>query len=273
MPTITDSFGFLPINRVIEFDDAAFQPLAGLDETIAAVSANPDEGRRSDRAAHLYKLPLSHTVTLHATPLSSNFRRDDGAFLVHFLGHMFCYRLQFENWWHDGRTPMHGRRWSVLRQSEERRILSTAYSRWRAWQETERTRFTNLLYMHVRSFSYEWDWERFTLRYMVFDGCYKTATALGLRVDRVTHEVRLHAMLSHFQMPEDPAIVSRLVKLRNDLFHEALWDGSQPGTGSREGFSQADNLWRINDRLLFALAGYDGPYLSSAWWNIGQALI
>ncbi len=185
---------------------------------------------------------------------------------------MFCYRLQFEDWWHDARTPMHGRRWSVLRQSEER-LLSKAYSTWRKWQETERTRFTNLLYMHIRSFSYEWDWERFTLRYMVFDGCYKMARALGHLPTKVGHRGRLDAMFSWVGMPTDAAVVGKIVDLRNALFHEALWDSGQPGVGSRTGFKHADDLWRINDRLLFALAGYDGPYLSSAWWNIGQALI
>lgn len=297
---ITDSFGFLPVNRLIKFDEGSFAPLVDLAAKIKAVTAatHPDghyyppqqvtvsqrmvpqadapdsekEVPGSRRAAFLYKLPTSHTVTLDAAPVGSDFRMGDGAFLIYFLGHMFCYRLQFKDWWHDARLPMQGRQWSLLRQSDERAILSTAYHTWKTWPEAERVRFTNLLYMHVRSFSYEWDWERFTLRYMVFDGCYRTAQALDLVAD-VGHKRGMEAMLRHFEMPTDPVIVKKLVDLRNDLFHEALWDRGQPGTASREGFALADSLWRINDRFLFALTGYRGPYLTIPWWDIGQALM
>ena len=94
------------------------------------------------------------------------------------LGHLFSYRLQFEDWWFESRVLMHGRRSSFLPPLKESSLISEAYRVWRAWPHDERVRFTNLLYMHVRSFTYRWDWEQFTVRYMVFDGCYKMAVAL-----------------------------------------------------------------------------------------------
>jgi len=80
-------------------------------------------------------------------------------------------------------------------------------------------------------------------------------------------------MLSAHLLAADAGRIAEIVSLRNDLFHEVLWDRTSPGTGSRAGFAHADNLWRINDRLLFAVAGYRGPYLSFPWWNIGRPLM
>lgn len=195
----SDRFGFLPIKRVIEFDGGRLDPLHDYDESLTEVEAHIHAdgvvfpplvwnqsvfpARRDTasnlRPALLYRLPASHSLTVTAPFQTSNFRQQDGGFLIHFVGHMFSYRLQFHDWWHDGIVPMLGRRWSVLPERRESSLLSTAYQSWKTWPEAERVRFTNLLYTHVRSFSYEWDWERFAIRYMIFDGCYRTAVALG----------------------------------------------------------------------------------------------
>jgi hypothetical protein len=125
--------------------------------------------------------------------------------------------------------------------------------------------------MHVRSTSYEWDWERFTINYMVFDGCYKTAEALKLVTPAKQHSDRFDTLFQWLNLPQNSDVTAALAASRNQLFHETLWNRQQPGIGSREGYIQADHLSRINDRLLFALANYRGPYLSTPWWGIGQA--
>jgi len=168
---------------------------------------------------------------------------------------------------------MFPRRWRFpLAGDLESRLLSDAYRAWRGWPSRERVRFTNLLYMHVRSATYEWDWERFAVNYVVLDGCYKMAFRLHFVPEIKRHRARLAGMLQAFGMPLH-ADAAKIVDFRNDLFHESLWDGGQPGAGSRTGPKYADYLSRINDRLLFALAGYSGPYLSSEWWGIGPAPI
>ena len=290
----TDTFGFLPIPRTITFDRGAAEPLPTLSSDIASVLHHlthrdgyryaPQEydpaievfeprGGQTERPAHLHKMPSSHVLRLDA-PLAETakpFRLGDGAFLIQFIGLMSGYRLQFEDWWFDGRLPMFPRRWRFLLPHElETRLLSGAYKAWRGWASPERMRYTNLLYMHVRSATYKWDWERFTVNYMVLDGCYKMALRLNLVPKINRHRERLPRMLQAFGMPLH-ADAEKIVGFRNDLFHETLWDEGQPGTGSRTGPKYADHLSRINDRLLFALAGYSGPYLSSAWWDIGQA--
>ena len=288
-------FGFLPINRTIVFDDGAVEPLPSLEAEIARVRQATHRdgylypprhhdpalhvfeplGEQTERPAHLHRMPPSHALRLDcALAEAGPFRLGDGAFLMHFVALMFGYRLQFHEWWFDTRLPMFARRWRLPPpQHLEGRILSEAYRTWRSWPSTERTRFTNLLYMHVRSAAYEWDWERFTVNYMVFDSCYKMAETLGLvsTAPRPRHPARFTTLFQRFNMPMNDPVTKGLVRLRNHLFHEALWDRRQPGAGWLAGPVQADHLSRINDRVLFALAGYRGQYQSTPWWVIGQA--
>jgi hypothetical protein len=276
--TVTDMFGFLPVDRSFDFGEGAIEPLPGLPEKIARIrgAAHVDgffyPPTVTDRPALLYQLEPSHAIRLETSPLVADFRSGDGGFLMHFAGFLFGFRVQFHDWWFDGRLPMTGRMWSFLRPAAEGSLLSQAYRTWKTWPEAERTRFTNLLYMHGRSASYEWDWEQFTIAYMTLDGCYRMANALGI-VSAGGHADRLNALLAVFGMPSDRPLVDDILRLRNGLFHESLWHGGQPGTATRTGIALAHSLRRINDRLLLALAGYRGPYLSIPWWTIGQAPI
>jgi hypothetical protein len=292
MSPISEWFGFLPVNRAIQFNGGAIDPLPDVGQLVDnvwtrthhdghvyppihadhAVHVSPPKGGAVDRPALLHGLPASHTLTVSGPMVDPSPRNGDTAFLMHFVGFMLGYRVQFEGWWFDGRIPTGGRRWSILPKERESSLLSTSYATWSKWQESERKRFTNLLYMHGRSFSYEWDWEQFAVRYMILDGCYRMAQELGL-LKNVTHKERINAMLGEFGIPSDSNAVEEIVRLRNDLFHETLWDRGQPATGSRQGPLLANAVHRINDRLLWALAGYKGAYLAVPWWSIGQALI
>jgi len=150
-------------------------------------------------------------------------------------------------------------------------FLAHCYQAWQGWPAEDRKLINNLLFMHSRAPAYEWDWERFTVNYMVFDSCYKMAETLGLVSPAPRHAARFTTLFQWLHMPTNEVVTRELVRFRNDLFHEALWDRRQPGAGSLAGPVQADHLSRINDRLLFALAGYRGTYLSTPWWVIGQA--
>src|SRR5207249_1122143 len=115
---------------------------------------------------------------------------------------------------------------------------------------------TNVLFMHSRVPSYEWDWERFTMEYMVFDGCWKLAR-LRYHVKDLPHSDRIKTICQRFSIPCDNDLVRRIVTLRNNLLHETLWDGSQPCTAaSVDACQQPDNLRRLNQRVIPALLGY-----------------
>jgi len=305
MAVKADQFGFLPINREIVWDCGKVRPLINLSDRIrevmnvtnkdgfvyppavvsitASLKSNgakviPREEARwveipkTRRTALLHKLPSSHTLILDTEPIEADFRTGDGAFLMHFVGYVFGYRLQFEDWWHDGRVYMKGRRWVFVRKGVEKNLISQAYATWRTWPRPERVRFTNLLFMNSRSDSYEWDWERFLINYMVFDACYRVVAELeGWR--RVRHEDRFCRLFEHFGIPARDEDVQDIVGLRNDLFHETLWDGGQPCSAGGTGFRQVDNLKRINERLIAGIAGCQTDYVRSPWWFIGQVSI
>lgn len=114
------------------------------------------------------------------------------------------------------------------------------------------------LYMHSRASVYQWDWEEFTIRYMVLDSCWKMAERIwGLKVkshaDRIPELCRfLSVELSHHSID-----TKRMTELRNDLFHEALWQRSRPGSGSSlalmYGTEYPPRMKDLSEQLILAL--------------------
>jgi len=307
MTIINDSFGFLPVNKTIEWNNGRTVPVSDLDPIFSEVQEDINEDgfiyppitetyatdlinrngeytspekaiwrkkQKTKRPALLHKVPISHTIEIDLqNPHSQEvFRNREGAFLMHFIGFLYGYRLQFKDWWHDGRVYMRGRRWSFLKPGIESYFISRAFDSWSGWNESEQTRFTNILFMHCRSDLYEWDWERFTTNYMVFDACYKMVQEIrGLSYCR--HPERFNVLFSLFDIPANENEIEQITALRNNLFHESLWDGGQPCSAGNNGYRQADNLKRINDRLIFAITECNTPYINSNWGSIGQSEI
>ena len=300
-----DFFGFLPVNRIIKWNSGKAIPLSNLEGIIPEVreQINDDgfiyppvsetyttnlmdkDGKtipiekaawrikpNTRRPALLHKLPVSHKIELNKSYNSGSFRGEDGGFLMHFIGYLFGYRLQFEDWWHDGRIYMKGRRWSQVEEGVEFDLISTGYESWFGWNISEQTRFTNILFMHCRSDTYEWDWERFNINYMVFDTCYKmTQEIRGLPYCR--HSERFNVLFDHYSIQKKEDEIQQIVSLRNDLLHETRWDGGQPCSAGSNGYHQAYNLKRINDRLILAIAGCNTAFIHSSWSSIGQSII
>jgi len=148
-------------------------------------------------------------------------------------------------------------------------FLSHCYRAWQGWPTKEQKLITNLLFMHSRAPSYEWDWERFTIEYMVLDGCWRLAE-LHHGVKGKNHSERIRILCQKFGIPYDKKRVGKIVSLRNGLFHETLWDGSQPCTAvNAEAVLQPLNLRRLNQRLIPALLGYSNRYVHTIWWSRG----
>lgn len=127
---------------------------------------------------------------------------------------------------------------------------------------------SNLLFMHSRAPSYEWDWERFMIEYMVFDGCWNLSGLVAKK-----HRDRIKILCDKWGIPADDALVNNIADLRNNFFHKTLWDKSQPSTGvSSEAFLQTYNLRRLKQRLIPALLGYNNSYVRSSWWALGTCL-
>ena len=289
-----DRFGFLNWRRTIEFDGGSVAPVPDFDEAAAWVDSHTnhdgflypgmsqqvvldpktneivDEVPRTKRPALLHHIWASHTLTLADLGTTEELRRGIGAVVIHLLGYLFGIRLQFWDWWFDGRVSIRLQATHNIAffEATVRDFLSHCCRSWRGWVEEERWLITNLLFMHCRAPSYEWDWERFTIEYMVLDGCWRLAE-LRHGVHAPRHGDRINILCQKFGIPSDSSLIENIVRLRNGLFHEALWDGSQPCTGvGGSTFLQAYNLRRLNQRLIPALLEYKTPYVQTRWWLI-----
>lgn len=300
-----DYFGFLPHKWTIEFDGGRVSPIPEFEENAAWIDKYINEDGflypplvqrvevdpismkplkyipKTERPAHLHKILASHELCISASGLPEDIRKGPGSFIIHLLAYLFGVRLQFDNWWLDGRLPIRGnaRTHSIsFTKDTAEHFLSHCYRTWRAWSEKEQKLITNILFMHSRAPSYEWDWEQFTIEYMVFDGCYRLAKSLHLiqRKQKKQKKSRnsgksIKILCRSFPILYDDDLACKIVSLRNELFHRTLWDGSQPCTAeSSSAFMLPYHLRRLNQRLIPALFEYKTPYIQTKWWLLGK---
>lgn len=257
-----DGFLYPPIEHRIEMDFVTMKPLKNVPKT--------------ERPALLHRIPPSHELCLFGSGTLEDIRRGRGSFIIQLLGYLFGVRLQFYNWWFDSRVPIqekartHNIRFS---KSTAEDFISHCHRTWENWSDQEQKLITNVLYMHCRAPSYEWDWEQFIIEYMVLDGCFKLARLLGVVQKELSHGKRIEYLCQAFDVPINDDLTRRIVRLRNKLFHETLWDGSQPCTAvSSSAFMLPYHLRRLNQRFIPALLGYKTPYIQSGWWSLGSFL-
>jgi hypothetical protein len=300
----TRLFGFLPNKWTIEFDGGKISPIPEFDNAAAWVDKYTNEDGflypatmqrvevdpitmkpskyipKTERPAHLHRIRPSHKICLSTSGLPEDIRKGPGSFIIHLLAYLFGVRLQFENWWVDGRLPIRekARTQSIsFAKDTAEDFLSHSYQTWKHWSQKEQKLITNILFMHSRAPSYEWDWERFTIEYMVLDGCLRLVQSLHLiqRKQRKKKKPRdpsepIKTLCDSFSIPCDGDLACKIVSLRNQLFHRTLWDGSQPGTAvSSLAFMSPIHLRRLNQRLIPALFEYKTPYIKTAWWFSG----
>jgi hypothetical protein len=292
---VRDRFGFLPCEYAIEFGGGTISPVPNYDEIRASVEEHTyDDGflypHLTRRVSELdektetkwppsltYQISASHELGLSSGGTLEELRRGPSGFVIHLLAYLFGVRLQFHDWWVDGRMPIRSTHNIHVTKTIAEDFLSYCYQIWRKWPERNQKLISNLLFMHSRAPSYEWDWERFMIEYMVVDGCWKLFEYVGKNeyVDKRKpgHGDRIKTLCHNWDIPADNTLIDSIVKLRKDLFHETIWDGSQPCTGvNSEAFVQAYNLRQLNQRLIPALLGYNNSYVRTSWWALGTCL-
>jgi hypothetical protein len=253
-------FGFLPykwdfnvsfgkVVPVPEFDEA-FASLKKysheegylyppMQKTITADSGGKDRTvPKTKRPAHLFRLPASHELETAYKP-EPNVREGSAGFVIHLLAFLFATRLQFADWYFDGRVPFgkrHRLGLNVTHREQAERYLDHCFKIWSGWPEPEKKRFTNILYMFSRACVYEWDWKEFIIHYIVFDALWKMGEQLFQLPAKTHHKDRARVLCAHFSWDVDKWIsekwidVDKMTKLRNDLFHETLWHGARPSS-------------------------------------------
>jgi hypothetical protein len=289
---VIDKFGFMPKKWSLFFDEYEIIPVDDYDEVkkcideytnkdgfyypplVHTVKLDPITGEpkekisKTERSAHLYPLLPSHVIKIKRTikPLEQ-LRKGPTGFIIHLLGYLFGRRFQFYDWWFDGRIPMRNPHNLLFTEKDMQDFARHSFSKWKIWQSDKQKLFTNLLFMHSRAISYEWDWERFMIEYTVFDGCWNFYSGGNINY---SHSGRLKKILSDLGMKIYEDKIERIVKLRKDLFHETLWDKGQPcSAGDAEAFTSYYDLMRINQRLFVALLEYSTDYIYTDWRCLG----
>jgi len=130
----------------------------------------------------------------------------------------------------------------------------------------------NALYLHCRARSFALGWERFQAEYQVFDALYYVANAVKPFKRRITHSGRFYALARRYHLTTRSAQVARIVRLRNSLLHEGLWDGQLIGDEvGRYAYNASYPLHNLTSRLALAILGVRGHYIGSGWWGNGNS--
>jgi hypothetical protein len=298
LETYQDKFGYIPIDLEINLSIGKVSTLPTFTQTkkdfvklvrrdgfiyppIQHLARKTIKGKYrkvpfSERATPLYPLPPTHNVLLDTIINQSDARHDVAGFLIHFLGFLFGYRCQFENWNIDGRIrAISSSDHSHPSSDQTGVIVQKAIDTWRNFLPRQRTVATNLLFLHQRASTVMFEWERFQAEYQVFDAIFALArdTRRLKTKSKIPHEERLKHLCAIYDMPIKIDLIETIVRLRKDLIHEALWDEGMPGE-ARSSESLYSSIWlnKLSRRLVFAIFGFEGKYISSSWWTLGSYL-
>jgi hypothetical protein len=124
-----------------------------------------------------------------------------------------------------------------------------------------------ILHWFLAGQSYEFEWDRFDAQYKVLDGIYAVSgisSPFHARrpVDLVAHFARYKIILPDWCKIDKPKS-SKVSRMRNDLFHEAIYAGMPLG------YAYPDENYDLefvsfNAKLIAALLTIDTPYLRAA---------
>jgi hypothetical protein len=231
---------------------------------------------RTQRPAFLFAMEPSHDLRIDAPEDANGVA--DAAFLTHAIAFLYGTRLQLDGWSFDGRIPKTGSYHNIVfspKQAES--FIANAYREWKRLSSKGRSRMTNILYMHCRTPSYDWPWERFMHEYMVTDAVHRHLVRNGDARTSSNHAERIIECCRILGVwCNDQKLIDNIVAQRNELTHEAMWEGRTPGHHfSVEGYSFYFLVRSLNHRLIGVLLGGKSlSYFRSQWtnWHAPQAL-
>ena len=233
------------------------------------------------RPVQLYHLPPSHNIIFEDKKDYEALREYSGAFIIYILSYLFNTHLQFWDWRVSSKTPIRRPHFIIISKPILERFLSYAFTKWKRWDRKQQIHYNNLLFMHSRAPSYQWEWERFMIEYMVFDGLYdltcqinqeqvnKAKTVYFPKKNIVPHKGRFQILCEVYDICYLEKEVDNIYKLRNELFHKAMYGGAKPGFKSNSQlFTTPFFLRQLNQRILPATLEYKNKFINDIPWNI-----
>jgi len=290
-----DKFGPLPLPLAVQHECCRVEPLPDFNETLKALknaqhrngflyppssqqyAVDPITGKiqkpipKTQRPMLLFKLPPTHQIVISGQSDDvQTIRKGMAGFVIHLLAYLTGVRVQFHDWWFSGRIPIRPSPPGYVSSSVAQHFFEVALEEWKSWSLQIRRIFTNALFIHTWVPSYEWEWERFMVEYMVTDALWKVSSQLR-NLGPCSHSERIIKLCEEYNLYRDDARVQAVVGLRNDLFHEALWNGNTPGFGSSaSAFQAVYDLRRLNDRLIPAILRYSTNFVSTNWRSLSR---
>ncbi|NPE30664.1 hypothetical protein HNV12_22450 [Methanococcoides sp. SA1] len=304
---ITDKFGYLPEPLEIDFSFGKIYPIANYDEIkqdvlssaynkkfifppnivktkipeslrLSKIDKNTDmssweEIPNTERPSLMMHLPATHIIELN---LKDKYEMRDkyGSFFINLCGFIYGTRVQFYNWKIDNKARVSNRSGFHAPNNSIINLFENASKTIKTFDDEYLKRITNILFIYLRSLSEEYEWLEFSLLYMVFDSCYKLAyDYYDLEKKRIPHANRLKVLAEKFKIIVDEDEFDTFVTYRNNLFHEALWRDESPGKTNISSFYIHILFFQsFVSKIIAALTGYDGPYISNVWKTTGRVI-
>jgi hypothetical protein len=225
---------------------------------------------KTSRPAKFFHIPASHDIILSKPGDQKSDRYGLAGFVVQSLAILYGTKLQFWDWFIEGRVPTKTRTINIaIFPDDVEKFFESAALTWQGYTELNKRRMVNLMFVHSVAGSLQWDWQRFLLEYMVTDACYRIANSLR-KCSSPRHQSRFEALCDSFGLTKETQWFEIFVRLRNGLFHETLWDGGRIFTArSSISFWAPEHLRRFNHRLITVLLCGRGRYTQSKWFSIG----
>lgn len=292
---LIDEFGFLTINRVIEFDNYRIQPMPAFAKQLAIINkhshkdgfyyppiqktyklnANTRTKSRNAiphtaRPSQIHRVAVTHQVLSKNDLSFDQFRNTDGHYILSFLGFLFETRLQFWNWWWDSRINVKQEPLFQFRDTQLPSILSEGLAAWRTLTLNQQKTYLNALFLFQRGKAMEWHYEKFIHYYISLDSIWNMGVSLFKpKKKHFTHKDRIITICQSIGICYDEKSVDLIYSTRNDLFHEGLFGGLNPLSSiSQERFSVTLYLEQLIERMMVAILGFKPTCLSTPWWGI-----
>jgi hypothetical protein len=286
------TFGFLEgCFRPIRFDFGVLEPLyeRAQVEEMATLSFNsdgfiyppmmrsyrgwPDEPvgsgdmvPGSERPASAFRTIATHKLTWSGPPLDK--ARYLPSIAIQLLGNWHGATLQFADWWSFRRL-----RWKVSKpfvgpETEHDEGFVTAMRNAESLSVDNTKRLVSLLSLLNSIITIRPYWEAFAWAYTCVDAAWRILTDQKAVATQgtVSHADRIRVLCTNLGIAFDEQTIKRAVRLRNDLLHEARWDGAPPGEQtSHEAFQSTYELHRLATRLVLFILGVDCEFRTTPW--------